>query len=119
MPATNGRPRESSPQRCQRMTSSATGRKRWFGQSLHLILGFSQTPRTHSLLQAGWYPARPVFLLSKRRGYTSSRPRKRERNSLIFASGGECCVMESPELTDDLSAELWKTSLEEDGCVVT
>ncbi len=33
-----------------------------------------------------------IFLfrrLSKRRGYTSSRPRKRERNSAILASGEE------------------------------
>jgi hypothetical protein len=50
------------------MTSSVTGRKRLFGQSAHLILGFSQAPRTHSFAQAGWYPERPVFRLSKRTG---------------------------------------------------
>jgi hypothetical protein len=33
-----------------------------------LILGFSQTPRTHSFAQAGEYPAFPVFRLSKRSG---------------------------------------------------
>ena len=47
--------------------------------------GFSQTPRTHSLAQAGVYPDLPVLRLSNRRGYTSSRPRKSDRNSAIFA----------------------------------
>jgi hypothetical protein len=35
------------------MTSSVTGIKRRFEQSAHLILGFSQTPLTHSFSQAG------------------------------------------------------------------
>jgi len=47
-------PRSSLPERCQRITSSVTARKRRFGQSAHLILGFSQTPRTYSFAQAGW-----------------------------------------------------------------
>jgi hypothetical protein len=34
------------------MTSSVTGRNRRFGQSAHLMRGFSHTPRTHSLAQA-------------------------------------------------------------------
>jgi hypothetical protein len=38
---------------CQRITSSVTGRKRRCGHSAHLIRGFSQMPRTHSLAQAG------------------------------------------------------------------
>jgi hypothetical protein len=46
-------PAGSRPERCQRTTSSVTGRKRWLGQSLHLTRGFSHTPRIHSLAQAG------------------------------------------------------------------
>lgn len=38
-------------------------------------------PRTHSCAQAGAYPDFPVFRLSNRRAYTSSRPRKSERKS--------------------------------------
>jgi hypothetical protein len=41
-----------------------SGKNAWFGQSLHFTLGFSQTPRTHSLLQAGEYPFLPVFVLT-------------------------------------------------------
>jgi hypothetical protein len=68
------------------MTSSVTGRNRRLGHSAHLMRGFSQTPRTHSLAQAGAYPDRPVLRLSNRRGYTSSRPRKSDRNRAIFAA---------------------------------
>ncbi len=32
---------------------SGIGRKRRLGHSVHLIRGFSQSPRTHSLAQAG------------------------------------------------------------------
>ena len=68
------------------MTSSVTGRNRRLGHSAHLMRGFSHTPRTHSLAQAGAYPDLPVLRLSNRRGYTSSRPRKSDRNRAIFAS---------------------------------
>lgn len=54
--------------RCQRMTSSVTGRKRRCGQTAHLTWGFSQTPRTHSFAHAGAYPDLPVLRLSNRRG---------------------------------------------------
>jgi len=40
--------------------------------------------------QAGAYPDFPVLRLSNRRGYTSCRPRKSERNSAIFASDEDC-----------------------------
>ena len=86
-PATNGSPASSRPDRCQRTTSSVTGRKRRTVQSAHLTRGFSQMPRTHSCVHAGAYPDRPVVRLSKRRGYTSSRPWKSDRNSAIFSSG--------------------------------
>lgn len=49
----------------------------------------SQMPRTHSFAQAGAYPDLPVLRLSNLRGYTSSRPRKRERNRAIFSSDEE------------------------------
>ena len=45
--------------------------------------------RNHSLAQAGAYPDLPVFRLSNRRGYTSSRPRKSERHSAIVSSDEE------------------------------
>lgn len=54
--------------RCQRMTSSVTGRRRRCGQTAHLTWGFSQTPRTHSFAHAGAYPDLPVLRLSNRRG---------------------------------------------------
>ena len=88
-PATKRSPASSQPERCHRITSSVTGRKRRFGHSAHLMRGFSQMPRTHSLAQAGAYPDLPVFRLSNRRGYTSSRPRKSERNNPIFSSDEE------------------------------
>ena len=78
------------------MASSVTLKKRRFGQSAHLIRGFSQTPRTHSLAQAGAYPDLPVFRFSNRRGYTSSRPRKSDRNKAILTAGGEFFVTASP-----------------------
>ena len=71
------------------MTSSVTGRKRRLGHSAHLIRGFSQTPLTHSFAHAGAYPALPVLRLSKRRGYTSSRPRKSDRKIRILSSDDE------------------------------
>ena len=43
----------SAPDRCQRMTSSVSGRNRRCGHSAHLMRGFSHTPRTHSFAQAG------------------------------------------------------------------
>src|SRR5262249_25148542 len=89
-PATKGCPSASCPERCQRMTPSVTGRKRLLGHSAHLIRGFSHTPFTHSFAHAGAYPALPVFRLSKRRGYTSSRPRKSDRKRRIFSSEDEC-----------------------------
>ena len=46
-------PSSSWPDRCQRMTSSVTGRNRRLGHSAHLMRGFSQMPRTHSFAQAG------------------------------------------------------------------
>ena len=46
---TKSRPSSSWPQRCQRNTSSVTGRKRWCGHSEHFILGFSQIPCTRYL----------------------------------------------------------------------
>ena len=59
-PPTSDRPRprnpcpnRSFPDKCQRMTSSVTARKARHAQSAHLIRGFSQIPRTHSLPQAG------------------------------------------------------------------
>jgi predicted nucleic acid-binding protein len=52
-PATNGWPSASRPLRCQRITSSVTGRNRRCGHSAHLIRGFSQMPRTHSFAHAG------------------------------------------------------------------
>src|SRR5579864_7790182 len=57
--------------------------------------GFSQIPRTHSFAQAGAYPALPLFRLSKRRGYTSSRPRKRDRKSAILTSDRDVPSTES------------------------
>ena len=56
---------------------------------MRLMRGFSHTPRTHSLAQAGAYPDLPVVRLSNRRGYTSSQPRKSERNRAIFASADD------------------------------
>ena len=88
-PATKRSPASSEPERCHRITSSVTGRNRRLGHSAHLMRGFSQMPRTHSLAQAGAYPDFPVFRLSNRRGYTSSRPRKSERKSAIFSSDEE------------------------------
>jgi hypothetical protein len=67
-PATKDSPSRSYPDRCQRMTSSVTGRNRRWGHSAHLMRGFSQMPRTHSFAQAGAYPDLPVFRLSNRRG---------------------------------------------------
>ena len=78
-------PWSSRPDRCQRMTSSVTGRNRRCWHSVHLTRGFSQTPRTHSLAHAGAYPDLPVVLLSKRLGYTSARPRNRDPKSAIFS----------------------------------
>jgi len=49
--------------------------------------GASDTAQWVYVAQAGAYPDFPVFRLSNRRGYTSSRPRKSARNSAIFASG--------------------------------
>src|SRR3990172_4486412 len=72
------------------MTSSVTGRNRRLGHSAHLIRGFSQMPRTHSFAQAGAYPDLPVFRLSNRRGYTSSRPRKSDRKSAILSADEDC-----------------------------
>src|SRR5438477_7392730 len=83
-PATKRCPASSHPERCHRITSSVTGRKRRFGHSAHLMRGFSQMPRTHSLAHAGAYPDLPVFRLSNRRAYTSSRPRKRDRKRAIL-----------------------------------
>src|SRR6266478_2898507 len=62
--------------------------------------GFSHTPRTHSFPQAGENPAFPDFALSKRLGYTSSRPRNSDRKSSIFADAGEVWVTDKmvPEL---------------------
>jgi hypothetical protein len=48
---------------------------------------FSQWPLTHSFAQAGASPDLPVLRLSNRRGYWSSRPRKRARDKAIFSSG--------------------------------
>ena len=87
MPPTKGCPVLSRPKRCHRITSSVTVRNRRCGQSAHLIRGFSQMPRTHSFPHAGAYPDFPVRRLSKRRGYTSSRPRKSDRNSTTLVSG--------------------------------
>ena len=43
----------SRPDKCHRMASSVTGRKRRCGQTAHLMWGFSQMPRTHSFAHAG------------------------------------------------------------------
>src|SRR5436190_22416483 len=69
------------------MAWSLKGRKAWFVQSPHLILGSSQTPGTNLLAHAGAYPGLPVLLLSKRVGKTSSRPRKRDRKRFTFSAG--------------------------------
>jgi len=71
------------------MTSSVTGRKRRNEQSLHLILGFSQIPRTHSFAHAGEYPTFPVLRLSNLTGYTSVLPRNNDRNNAILISAGD------------------------------
>ena len=42
---TKSRPSSSRPDRCQRITSSVTGKKRRFGHSAHLTRGFSHRPR--------------------------------------------------------------------------
>ena len=68
VPATNGLPASSCPDKCHRMTSSVTGRKLRSEQSPHFTRGFSQTPWTHSFAQAGACPAFPVRRLSNRRG---------------------------------------------------
>ena len=85
-PATNSQPPLSWPDKCQRMASSFSWRNCRCTQSEHLIFGFSQIPRTHSLPHAGEYPALPVLRLTKRRAYTSGRPRKSERKNAIFSS---------------------------------
>jgi hypothetical protein len=76
----------SRPCKCFLTTSSVTGSNAWFRQSVHLIRGFSQIPRTHSLRHAGAYPVLPVFEFSHLRGKTSSRPRKSERNRVILSA---------------------------------
>ena len=68
------------------------GMKRWFWQSPHLTVGFPQMPFTHSLKQAGEYPARPVFRFSHRVGNTSRRPAKRRRNRSILSPDAELLV---------------------------
>src|SRR2546430_15923519 len=93
---TKSRPRASRPERCQAITSLVMGRNRRFGQSAHLIRGFSQRPRTHSLAQASAYPALPVLRLSKRRGKKTALPREKERKNTIFSSGGGIPVSRAP-----------------------
>ena len=67
------------------MIWSLTGIKAWFGHSPHLTRGVSQTPRTHSFLQAGAYPFLPSFWLTRSVGKTSSRPRNSRRKSETFS----------------------------------
>src|SRR5216683_8167615 len=76
----------SRPWRWLLTISAVTGTNAWFRQSVHLIRGFSQMPRTHSLRHTGAYPALPVFGFSHLRGKTSSRPRKSERKTVILSS---------------------------------
>ncbi len=56
-------------------------------QSVHLIFGFSQIPRTHSLEQTGEYPFLPVFLFSQNFGKTSVLQTKSFKKRSIFSSG--------------------------------
>ena len=70
---------------CQRMTSSVTGRNRRCGHSAHLIRGFSQMPRTHSLAHAGAVPrlaARPALESPRVHVHAPSEQRLEERNLL-------------------------------------
>jgi hypothetical protein len=62
---------------------------------VHLILGFSQTPRTHSFAHAGEYPAFPVLRLSNLTGYTSVLPRNIDRNNAILIAAGDSWLIAS------------------------
>src|SRR5262249_1323404 len=73
------------PCRWSRTRLSSTARKFLFGQSPHLMRGFSQTPGLHSFAHAGEYPFLPVFAFSQSLGKTSGRPRNRPRKSAILA----------------------------------
>ena len=52
-PIVKGLPASSASVKCQRITSSVTGRNCRLGQTAHLISGFSHTPGRHSLALAG------------------------------------------------------------------
>ena len=64
------------PWRWSRITWSVTVTKAWFGHDPQRTRGFSQIPRTQSLLHAGEYPVLPVFRVTQSFGKTSARPRK-------------------------------------------
>ena len=56
--------------------------------------GFSQTPRTHSLAQAGAYPDLPVLRLSNRRVHVVAAPEERtEQGDLRFRRR---CLIDRP-----------------------
>ena len=90
-PRSSGRPnrerRGRARQALDHMLVNAEAR-----QALDRMLVNAESPqmsRTHSCAHAGAYPDLPVFRLSKRRGYTSSRPRKSERNSATLSRGDD------------------------------
>lgn len=74
---TKPRPWPSRPERCQRITSSFTGRKRWWGHSEHLMRGFSQIPGTDMWAQADDPLTRPAPAGENAGGGPPSPPRGR------------------------------------------
>src|SRR4030042_1080940 len=79
------------PIRWFRITSSVTGRRFRFSQFPHLVLGLLHKGRFHSFAHAGEYPEFSYFP-SHLTGYTSPRPRNRDRKRVTCSSIEELLV---------------------------
>jgi hypothetical protein len=71
-----------------------------FSQAAHFVLGLPHKGRFHSFAHTGEYPELPYFP-SHLTGYTSSRPRNKDRKRTIWSSIEELLV------TIELVAEYW------------
>ena len=79
------------PIRWSRITSSVTGMRFRFSQPAHFVLGLPHKGRFHSFAHAGEYPEFPYFP-SHLTGYTSSRPRNKDRKRVTCSSIEELLV---------------------------